>query len=104
MEKIKERDEIKKEDKWNIESIYQDKKIFYQELEEVKKELSEIDTLKKDFLKDKEHFLAFLTFDQKVTRKIDKLYCYANLKNSEDNYTTYATVEVNERVKNYINR
>ena len=27
-----------------------------------------------------------------------------DLKNSEDNYTTYATVEVNERVKNYINR
>lgn len=84
MKRIKERDEIKKEDKWNIESIYQDKKIFYQELEEVKKELLELDTLKKDFLKDKEHFLDFLTFDQKVTRKIDKLYCYANLKNSED--------------------
>ena len=84
MEKVLERSEVKKEDTWDVESIYKSLKIWQQDYEKCRKEISYLEGQKDSFLKDAKHFKDFILLSDKVERQLEKIYVYANLKSNED--------------------
>ncbi|ABK60719.1 oligoendopeptidase F [Clostridium novyi] len=81
--KIKTREEILNDDKWDIEKVYADKK----QWEEDFNNLTEMAKGLQDFqgkLNDPKMLLEFLKLDEKVSRLGEKLLVYAYLKADED--------------------
>ena len=88
MEKVLERSEVKKEDTWDVESIYKSLKIWQQDYEKCRKEISYLEGQKDSFLKDAKHFKDFILLSDNVERQLEKIYVYANLRNNEDTTNT----------------
>ena len=84
MKKVLEGSEVKKEDTWDVESIYKSLKIWQQDYEKCRKEISYLEGQKDSFLKDAKHFKDFILLSDKVERQLEKIYVYANLKSNED--------------------
>ena len=84
MEKVLERSEVKKEDTWDVGSIYKSLKIWQQDYEKCRKQISYLEGQKDSFLKDAKHFKDFILLSDKVERQLEKIYVYANLKSNED--------------------
>ena len=87
------RDLVKKEDKWNSESIFSNDKLWEEEYDRLKKKINSITefkgTLKDSHIKIKE----LLETSIELERNIDKLYIYAHMRHDEDTknetYKTY---------------
>lgn len=80
---LKSRNEIREEDKWNIEKIYKSSDDFEKDFEELKKEAPKL----KDFegkLNDPKNILEYLKYSEKMNRLAEKLYVYSHLKSDED--------------------
>ena len=80
---LKSRNEIREEDKWNIEKIYKSSDDFEKDFEALKKEAPKL----KDFegkLNDPQNILEYLKYSEKMNRLAEKLYVYAHLKSDED--------------------
>ena len=80
---LKSRNEIREEDKWNIEKIYKSSDDFEKDFEELKKEAPKL----KDFegkLNDPQNILEYLKYSEKMNRLAEKLYVYSHLKSDED--------------------
>lgn len=88
MEKVLERSEVKKEDTWDVESIYQNIEDWQEDYEECRKDITCLAEQKDSFLKDSKHFKDFILLSDKVERKLEKVYVYASLKNNEDTANT----------------
>ncbi len=84
MEKQKTRKEIEKCYKWDLTTIYKSEEEWTNDLEKVKKELNKISNFKNNIVNSSENLLKYLRFDEKLERKIYKLYYYANLKHDQD--------------------
>ncbi|QGU95823.1 oligoendopeptidase F [Clostridium bovifaecis] len=83
VKKVKRREEISKEDKWNIEKIYASA----EEWEKDFIKLKEMAPKLREFqgrLKDSRELLNFLKLDEEISRLADKLFVYAFLKSDED--------------------
>jgi len=96
VKKVKRREEIAKEDKWDIEKIYENT----EEWEKDFKKLKEMAPKIKDFqgkLKDSNELLSFLKLDEEISRLADKLLVYAFLKSDED-----TSNNANQAIKNKI--
>lgn len=80
---LKSRNEIREEDKWDIEKIYKSSDEFEKDFEALKKEAPKI----KDFegkLNDPQNILEYLKYSEKMNRLAEKLYVYSHLKSDED--------------------
>lgn len=81
--KIKTREEILNDDKWDIEKVYSDKKQWEEDFNNLKEMAKGL----QDFqgkLNDPKMLLEFLKLDEKVSRLGEKLLVYAYLKADED--------------------
>ena len=80
---LKSRNEIREEDKWDIEKIYKSSDDFEKDFEDLKKEAPKL----KDFegkLNDSQNILEYLKYSEKMNRLAEKLYVYSHLKSDED--------------------
>ncbi|MBS6006377.1 MAG: oligoendopeptidase F [Clostridium baratii] len=80
---LKSRNEIREEDKWDIEKIYKSSDEFEKDFEALKKEAPKI----KDFegkLNDPQNILEYIKYSEKMNRLAEKLYVYSHLKSDED--------------------
>ncbi|NGT49622.1 oligoendopeptidase F [Clostridium perfringens] len=83
VKKLRRRDEIPESDKWRIDKIYETPAKWNEELNKLKKEAPKL----KDFegkLGNKEDLKAFLLLNEKLSRKLGKLYVYAHMRSHED--------------------
>ncbi len=83
VKKLRRRDEIPESDKWRIDKIYETPVKWNEELSKLKEEAPKL----KDFegkLGNKEDLKAFLLLNEKLSRKLGKLYVYAHMRSHED--------------------
>ncbi|MDV5106382.1 oligoendopeptidase F [Clostridium perfringens] len=83
VKKLRRRDEIPESDKWRIDKIYETPTKWNEELNKLKEEAPKL----KDFegkLGNKEDLKAFLLLNEKLSRKLGKLYVYAHMRSHED--------------------
>ncbi|HAT4133525.1 oligoendopeptidase F [Clostridium perfringens] len=83
VKKLRRRDEIPERDKWRIDKIYETPAKWNEELSKLKEEAPKL----KDFegkLGNKEDLKAFLLLNEKLSRKLGKLYVYAHMRSHED--------------------
>ncbi|HFE9682285.1 TPA: oligoendopeptidase F [Clostridium perfringens] len=83
VKKLRRRDEIPEGDKWRIDKIYETLAKWNEELNNLKEEAPKL----KDFegkLGNKEDLKAFLLLNEKLSRKLGKLYVYAHMRSHED--------------------
>ena len=83
VKKLRRRDEIPERDKWRIDKIYETPAKWNEELNKLKEEAPKL----KDFegkLGNKEDLKAFLLLNEKLSRKLGKLYVYAHMRSHED--------------------
>ena len=88
MEKVLERSEVKKEDTWDVESIYGSINDWQEDYDDCRSKITNLEEQKDSFLKDSKHFKDFILLSDKVERQLDKIYVYANLRNNEDTTNT----------------
>ncbi len=83
VKKLRRRDEIPEGDKWRIDKIYETPAKWNEELNNLKEEALKL----KDFegkLENKEDLKAFLLLNERLSRKLGKLYVYAHMRSHED--------------------
>ena len=80
---LKSRNEIREEDKWNIEKIYKSSDDFEKDFEALKKEAPKLKDLEGK-LNDPQNILEYLKYSEKMNRLAEKLYVYSHLKSDED--------------------
>ncbi|XZM25509.1 oligoendopeptidase F [Clostridium perfringens] len=83
VKKLRRRDEIPESDKWRVDKIYETPAKWNEELNKLKEEAPKL----KDFegkLGNKEDLKAFLLLNEKLSRKLGKLYVYAHMRSHED--------------------
>lgn len=96
VKKVKRREEISKEDRWNIEKIYASTEEWEKDFAKLKEMAPNV----KEFqgkLKDSKELLNFLKLDEEISRLADKLFVYAFLKSDED-----TSNNANQSIKNKV--
>ena len=73
------RDSIDKKYTWDLDVIYESKKEFDKDYNEVKKLVNEFSKYEKVMLDDSGNFYDTIDMYYNIERKLEKLYCYANL-------------------------
>ncbi len=84
MEKLKTREELKKEDCWDLESVYKNIDDYNKDYNIVKENISTLKNRQETFLNNSKNFKEFLELDSMTSRLMAKLYTYAARKNDED--------------------
>ena len=84
MKRVKTREEVKKEDTWDLTDLYPNEKAYEQDLETIRANLKRIQTMKDTFLESADSFLACLDLEMQLDRMLTKAYIYAGLKLDED--------------------
>ena len=80
---IKNRNEIEDEYKWDLSSLFKNDQEFYKELENVGEYVSLIKTFK-DTLNNAQSIKNCFDKQNEISRKINNLMCYSNLRRNED--------------------
>lgn len=80
---LKSRNEIREEDKWNIEKIYKSSEDFEKNFEVLKKEAPNLKNFEGK-LNEPQNILEYLKYSEKMNRLAEKLYVYSHLKSDED--------------------
>ncbi len=91
MEKIKTRDEINQNDKWNVEAMYINNEAFEKDYKTLEEEIDYLASKCDSFTKDASSFADFFKQDEKVSKLLEKMYIYAKCRNDED--TTNSTYQ-----------
>ncbi|MDS0524154.1 oligoendopeptidase F [Clostridium sp. SHJSY1] len=97
---LKKREEIPEEAKWKLDKIYENQDEWERDFQNLKEESPKI----KDFsgkLQDKEEILKYLELNEKISRKVEKLYVYAHMKCDEDT-TNQNTQSVMNKIDSYM--
>lgn len=81
---IKKRSEIKKEDKWNVEALFETDEKWQLEYNSTKEEIKEITKFKGRLHESPKIIAEMIETLVYLSRKIDKLYVYAHMRNDED--------------------
>ncbi len=84
MGQVLERSEIEDEDKWKVDTIYNNLEDWLKDYELGQKKIQEVESMKDSFLLNSQNFKKALLLDEETERLIEKLYCYASLKSNED--------------------
>ena len=88
MEKEKQRSEIEEKYKWDLTKIYKDETEFEKDLEELKKMIQQLNSYKGHLVDSAKNLLKYLQFDEKLDRKMNRVYSYAHLHFDEDTTNT----------------
>lgn len=83
--KQKTRDEISKEYKWNIEAMYPDEELVYQDIKDGIEEAKKFNAMQGRILDSSESLLSALELYASSMRKIEKAYIYSHMRHDEDN-------------------
>lgn len=83
VKKLRRRDEIPEGDKWRIDKIYETPAKWNEELNNLKEEAPKLKYFEGK-LGNKEDLKAFLLLNEKLSRKLGKLYVYAHMRSHED--------------------
>ncbi len=78
------RKEIPDEAKWDLSGLYLQESLWQKDFKELEKYLAHYETFKGTLATSVEDIKKCLDFDISVSRKIEKLYTYAHLRNDED--------------------
>ena len=84
---LKKRDEILEKDKWKVEKIFKSDEDFEKAFSEVKKEAPVLKTYEGK-LKDATILLEYLEKSVEISRKVEAVFMYAELKSHEDTANT----------------
>lgn len=84
MTKIKDRKEIEDKYKWDLTKIYKSDKEFLNDINFIEKELPNLSKYKDTMLNSGKDLFDSLTKIFDISRKIEKIYTYAHLKNDEN--------------------
>lgn len=80
---LKKRSEIEEIYKWDMEKVYPSIDAWEKDFESLKSESEEIKKFK-GTLNNEENILGYLKLNEKLSRKLEKLYVYATMKSHED--------------------
>lgn len=84
---VKKRNEIQELDKWSVNEVYSNDEVWEKEYKELQEEAPKL----KEFegkLNNGEMLLKYFQFNEKVSRKAEKIYVYAHLRSDEDTSNT----------------
>ena len=84
MSEIKTREEIADEFKWNLKTIFKDQKEFDRFYEETKKKITDFSKYQSHVMDSASHFYEILMSYYEISRRLEKLYCYASMKSDQD--------------------
>jgi len=84
MEKILNRNEVRKEDKWDVDTIYKTLDEWERDYKTCQEKLKKVEEMKDTFLLSKENFKELVLLDDELSRLLDKVYIFASLKSHED--------------------
>lgn len=73
------RKQIEDKYKWDLTLIYENEELWNKDYKEVKEEVEKVKDFKCKFLENGNELYAFLKYDEKISRKLEKLYYYAHL-------------------------
>ncbi|MCD7777457.1 MAG: hypothetical protein LUH47_03020 [Clostridiales bacterium] len=79
---IRERKDVKNEDKWKVEDLFSTHESWENEFKKCEKLLPELSNYKGKLTI--ENMFDIFELDEKISRIVDRLYVYANLKSHED--------------------
>ncbi|MBN2546394.1 MAG: oligoendopeptidase F [Spirochaetes bacterium] len=80
----KKRSEVDKNDKWNIEALFENDEKWQNEYNLLKNEIKNIIRFKGKLKESEKNILDMLEYSVEIARRIDKLYTYAHMKHDED--------------------
>ena len=83
-DKIPTRDKIAPEYKWRIDKIYADEASWKADLEKIKSLLPQAKEFQGHLAESPEKLRDFLTWDEKLSQLIEKVYVYAAMRQDED--------------------
>ena len=86
--KLLKREEIKKEDCWAIEDLYETDEFWRKDVEKVKKQTKEIAQFKGKLTQKKENLLEFLELYTSLMERYERVYVYANQRLHENTKNT----------------
>ncbi|HOV13243.1 MAG TPA: oligoendopeptidase F, partial [Spirochaetota bacterium] len=92
----KKRDEIQKEDKWNVEAIFENDTQWDNEYNSLKNDIKIIASFKGKLKDGYKNLLELIQTEIDLSRRLGKLYTYAHMKHDEDGK--------NEKYKDYFDR
>lgn len=99
VKKLPARSEIKKEDTWRLEDIFETDQAWEQEFSEIKAALPKLAEFKGKLGNSAEDLYEALTYQDKVMERLGKLYTYAHMRYDQD--TTNSTYQaLNDRARN----
>ena len=81
---LETRDEISEDSKWNLSGLYSDSDAWQEEFNALENSANEYARHRGKLGASAQALMDCLEFDSAVSRKLDKLYTYAHLKNDED--------------------
>ncbi len=84
VKKIPQRDEISPADKWDLAPLFRSDKEWETLYREVESESGQYESYRGRLKESPDIFRKAIEFDLKISRKLDRLYTYAHLKNDED--------------------
>ena len=84
MEEVRRREEIEEKDKWDLTRIFKSPEELEQEYQEVKKKIEDFKKYEHHVTEDAQTFYKVLTEDDEISRRLERLYVYANMLSDQD--------------------
>lgn len=81
---FKTRKEIPSEYKWKIEDLYSSDEQWKEDFEQIEKLLNQVDFYKENIVNTSDSLLAYLNWKDEISKKLEKVYVYANQKYHEN--------------------
>lgn len=78
------RENISEESKWDLSGLYPQESVWQTDLDELGKDISGYESFRGTLTDSAERIKACLEFDIDISRRIEKLYTHAHLRNDED--------------------
>jgi len=97
------RSEMQKKDCWDLSPLFADESEWEALSTEIENSMNRYNTFKGTFCESFEKFRAAIEFDTDISRKLDRLYTYAHLKNDEDKSNQH-NLSLYERASNLYSR
>lgn len=84
MDKLIKREDVKKSDKWDLESVYKSLDDYNKDYNLVRENIDKLSKMQNNFLENSKNFKDFLLLDSNTSRLIAKLYTFVARKYDED--------------------
>ena len=78
------RKDISDESKWDLNGLYPQESVWQDDFDQLEKDIAGYESFEGALADSVRRIKACLEFDMDISRKIEKLYTYAHLRNDED--------------------